>query len=111
MSDDNTLYLYTNNYIKYRLFEDIVDHYYLDSQVKDDFHCDQDCYTQQKGDSLDHHPMSCTHSYEHIVQQIHDLSDTTQQHSFHSMEEKESLFTNHLTTPCDFNIIKQNLET
>ena len=43
--DDNSLYPYINNDIEYRLFEDIVDSYYLDSQIKDDFHCDQDCYT------------------------------------------------------------------
>ena len=43
--DDDSLYLYINNDIEYRLFEDIVDSYYLDSQIKDDFHCNQDCYT------------------------------------------------------------------
>ena len=36
-SDDNSLYPYVNNNIKYGLFEDIVDSYYLDSQIKDDF--------------------------------------------------------------------------
>ena len=43
--DDNSLYPYINNDIEYRLFEDIVDSYYLDSQIKDEFHCDQDYYT------------------------------------------------------------------
>ena len=33
----DSLYPYINNDIKYRLFEDIVDSYYLDSQIKDDF--------------------------------------------------------------------------
>ena len=42
--DDGSLYLYVNNDIEYRLFEDIVDSYYLDSQIKDDFQCDHDCY-------------------------------------------------------------------
>ena len=32
-TDDDSLYLYINNNIKYRLFEDIVDSYYLDSQI------------------------------------------------------------------------------
>ena len=36
-TDDNSLYLYVNNDIKYGLFEDIVDSYYLDSQITDDF--------------------------------------------------------------------------
>ena len=32
--DDDSLYPYVNNDIEYRLFEDIVDSYYLDSQIK-----------------------------------------------------------------------------
>ena len=43
-TDDDSLYPYVNNDIKNRLFEDIVDSYYLDSQIKDDFQCDHDCY-------------------------------------------------------------------
>ena len=35
--DDDSLYLHVNNDIEYGLFEDIVDSYYLDSQIKDDF--------------------------------------------------------------------------
>ena len=66
--DDNSLYPYINNDIEYRLFEDIVDSYYLDSQIKDDFHCDQDCYTQQQESTVDDHSISCTHAYDHIVQ-------------------------------------------
>ena len=31
-----SLYPYVNNDIEYRLFEDIGDSYYLDSQIKDD---------------------------------------------------------------------------
>ena len=44
-TDDDSLYLYINNDIEYGLFEDIVDIYYLDNQIKDDFQCDQDCYS------------------------------------------------------------------
>ena len=43
---DDSLYLYVNIYIEYGLFEDIVDSYYFDSQIKDDFQCDHDCYSQ-----------------------------------------------------------------
>ena len=43
--DDDSLYLYVNNDIKYGLFGDIVDSYYLDSQIKDDFQCDHNCYS------------------------------------------------------------------
>ena len=73
--DNNSLYPYMNNDIEYGLFEDIVDSYYLDSQIKDDFHCNQDCYTQQQEPTIDDHSISCTHAYDHIVQQIQDLSE------------------------------------
>ena len=107
--DDSSLYPYINNDIEYGLFEDIVDSYYLDSQIKDDFHCDQDCYTQQQEPTIDEHSISCTHAYDHIVQQIQDLSDRTQQHTLHSMEENTSLFTSDSATPCDFNITIKTL--
>ena len=111
MPDDNSLYPYINNDIEYGLFEDIVNSYYLDSQITDDFHCDQDCYTQQQEPTIDDHSISCTNAYDHIVQQIQDLSDSTQQHTLHSMEENASLFTNNSATPCDFNITNQNSDT
>ena len=95
--DDDPLYPYINNDIEYRIFQDIVGSYYLDSQIKDDFQCD--------------HSISCTHAYDHIVQHIQDLSDSTQQHTLHSMEENVSLFTDDATTPCDFNITNQNSVT
>ena len=46
--NDDSLYPYVNNDIKYGLFEDIVDSYYLDSQIKDDFQCNHDCYSHQQ---------------------------------------------------------------
>ena len=67
MPDDNSLYAYINNDIEYGLFEDIVDSYYLDSQIKDDFHSDQDCYTHQQESTVDNYSISCTHAYDHIV--------------------------------------------
>ena len=42
---DNTLYPHINNDIEYSLFEDVINSYYLDSQIKDDFNCNQECYT------------------------------------------------------------------
>ena len=103
--------LYINNDIEYRLFEDIVDSYYLDSQIKDDFQCDHDCYAHQWESTVDNHSISCTHAYDHIVQHIQDLSDSTQQHTLHSMEENTSSFTDDTATPCDFNITNQNSVT
>ena len=108
MPDDDSLYPYINNDIEYRLFEDIVDSYYLDSQIKDDFQCDQDCYTHQEESTIDDHSISCTHKYDHIMQHIQDLSDSTQEHTLHSMEENASLFTNGSATHCDFNVTNQN---
>ena len=54
-TDDDSLYPYVNNDIEYRLFEDIVDSYYLDSQIKDDFQCDHDCYSQYRDLTNDTH--------------------------------------------------------
>ena len=109
--DDDSLYPYVNNDIEYGLFEDIVDSYYLDSQIKDDFYCNQYWYTQQHEPTIDDHSISCTQAYDHIVQQIQDWSDSTQQYTLHSTEENASLFTNDSTTSCDFSIIDQNSDT
>ena len=109
--DDDSLYPYINNDIEYGLFEDIVDSYYLDSQIKDDFQCDHDCYSHQQELTVDDHSNTCTHEYHHIAQHIEDLSDNTQQNSLHSLEENASLFTDDTMTPCDFNIINQHSVT
>ena len=42
---DNTLYPHINNNIEYGLFEDVIDSYYIDSPIKGDFMCDQNCHT------------------------------------------------------------------
>ena len=83
-TDDDSLYPYVNNYIEYRLFEDIVDSYYLDSQIKVDFQCDHDCYSQHRDLTNDSHSNTCTHDYHHITQSAQDLSDSTQQNNLHS---------------------------
>ena len=103
-SDDDSLYLYVNNDIEYRLFEDIVDSYYLDSQIKDDFQCDHDCYSQHRDPTNDNYSNACTHDYHHITQSIQDLTDSTQQNTLHSMEENVSSFADDTDTHCDFSI-------
>ena len=59
---DNTLYQHINNDIEYGPFEEVINSYYLDSQIKDDFKCDQECYTDiqetQQGQPL----ATCTHA-------------------------------------------------
>ena len=110
-TDDESLYLYVNNDIVYRLFEDIVDSYYLDSQIKDDFQCDHVCYSQHKDLTIDSHSNACTHDYHHITQSFQDLSDSTQQNNLHSIEENVSSFTDDADTLCDFSIVDHNLDT
>ena len=108
---DNSLYPYVNNDIEYRLFEDIVDSYYLDSQIKDDFQCNHDCYSQHRDPTIDNYSNTCTHDYHHITQSVQDLSDSTQQNTLHSIEENASLFADDTATHCDFNIIDQHSDT
>ena len=110
-TDDDSLYPYVNNDIEYGLFEDIVDSYYLDSQIKDDFQCDRDCYSQHRDLTIDQYSNTCTHDYHHIAQSVQDLSDSTQQNNLHSIEENVSLFIDDTATPCDFNIIDQHSDT
>ena len=87
---DNTLYQHINNDIEYGLFEDVINSYYLDSQIKDDFKCDQGYYTDiqetQQGQPL----TPCTYAYDHITQHINNLDDPTQQNTLYTMEEDAS---------------------
>ena len=108
--DNDSLYLYVNNDIEYGLFEDIVDSYYLDSQIKDDFQCDHDCYSQHRDPMIDGHSNTCTYDYHHITQSVQDLTDSTQQNNLHSMEESTSSFTDDTATLCDFSIVDHHSE-
>ena len=103
-TDDDSLYPYVNNDIEYGLFEDLVESYHLDSQIKDDFQCDQDCYTQCSKLTKDDHLNICTHDYQHIAQNIDDLSDNTQQNNLYSSEESASSFTDDTDMYCDYRI-------
>ena len=109
-TDDDSLYRYVNNGVEYRLFEEIVDSYYLDSQIKDDFQCNHDCYSQHKDLTIDSHSNACTHDY-HITKSIQDLSDSTQQNNLHSIEENVSSFADDANTLCDFSIVDHNSDT
>ena len=110
-TDDNFLYLHVNNDIEYGLFEDIVDSYYLDSQITDDFQCNHNCYSQYRDPTNDSHSNACTHDYHHITQSVQDLTDSTQQNNLHSMEENASLFADDTDTHCDFSITDHNSDT
>ena len=87
---DNTLYPHVNNDIEYGLFEDVISSYYLDSQIKDDFKCDQECYTDTQGKQQDQPLTLCTHSYDHITQHINNVEDPIQQNTLYTQEEDAS---------------------
>ena len=110
-TDDDSLYPYVNNDIIYGLFEERVDSYYLDSQIKDDFQCNHDCYSQHRDLTNDSHSNACTHEYHHITQSVQDLSDSTQQNNLHSIEENVSSFADNADTLCDFSIVNHNSDT
>ena len=60
---DDTLYPQINNDIKHGLFENVIDSYYLDSQIRDDFTCTKVCYTHNNNNkTLDRRPQ-CTYIY------------------------------------------------
>ena len=110
-TDNNSLYPYVNNNIEYGLFKDIVDSYYLDSQITDDFQCDHNCYSQYRDLTNDSHSNACTHDYHHITQSVQDLTDSTQQNNLHSMEDNASSFVDDTNTHCDFSIVDHNSDT
>ena len=93
------------------MFEDLIESYYLDSQIRDDFQCDQDCYTQYSKLTKDDHPNICTCDYQHIAQNIDDLSDNTQQINLYSSEESTSLFTDDTDMHCDYSISNHTPDT
>ena len=102
--EDDSLYPYVNNDIEYGLFEDLVESYHLDSQIKDDFQCNLDCYIQSSKSTKDNHLNICTHNYQHITQNIDDLSDTTQQNELYLSEESALSFTDDTDMHCNYSI-------
>ena len=107
-TQEDSLYPYVNNDIECGLFEDIVESYHLDSQIKDDFQCDPDCYTQTNQLTKDDYLNICTHDYQHIAQSIDDLSDPIQQNKLYLSEESVLSFTGNTDTHCNYNISAHN---
>ena len=87
-----------------------MDSYYLGSQIKDNFQCDHDCYSQHRDLTIDIHSNTCTHDYHHITQSIQDLTDSTQQNNLHSIEENASSFADDTATLYDFSIVDHHSE-
>ena len=110
---NNTLCPHIKNDIEYGLFEDVINSYYLDSQIKDDIKCDQDCYTDIQETQQDQPLTTCTHAYDHFTQHINNLDNPMQQNTLYTMEEDASLFTRDTAISCDYNITNgvQNSDT
>ena len=89
----DTLYPQLNNDIEYGLFENVIDSYYFDSQIRDDFQCMKTCYTHDTPASTTQPNPTCTHTYDHISQQLDSLADSTKQHILYTNEMDASLFT------------------
>ena len=89
----DTLYPQMNNNTEYGLFENVID-----SQIRDDFQCTKICYTHDTtASTLDPNP-PCTHTYDHISQQLDILADSTQQQTLYINETDASLFTTDTAT-------------
>ena len=93
------------------MFEDLAESYYLDSQIRDDFQCNQDYYTQDSELTKDDHPNICTHDYQHIAQNIDNLSDNTQQNNLYSSEESASSFTDDTDMHFNYSISNHTPDT
>ena len=49
---NDTLYPQINNDIEYGIFENVIDSYYLDSQIRDDFTCTKACYVHNDTNNI-----------------------------------------------------------
>ena len=107
----DSLYPQMKNDIESGLFENVIDSYYLDSQIRDDFQCTKTCYTHDTTASTVYPNPPCTHTYDHISQQLDSLADSTQQQTLYTNEVDSSLFTTDTTTQCALNIIPSDLDT
>ena len=105
------MYPQINNDIKYILLKNVIDSYYLDSQTRDDFTCTKACYVHNDTNNLLETRPQCTHTYNHISQQLDSLAYTDQQHKVYTSEVDASLFTSDASTQCAFNVIPSNTET
>ena len=59
----------------------------------------------------DDHLNICTHNYQHITQNIDDLSDTTQQNELYSSKESVLSFTDDTDMHCDYSISTHTPDT
>ena len=70
-----------------------------------------DCYIQTSQPTKHDYLNICTHDYQHITQNINDLSDTTQQNELYSSEESVLSFTDDTDMHCDYIISTHTPDT
>ena len=107
---DDTLCPHINNDIEYGLFENVLDSYYLDSQIRDDFQFTKACYTHDTTASTVATNPQCTYTFDHSLQQLDSLADAEQQQTLFNNKVDASLFTIDMSTQCAFNVTPSNLE-
>ena len=95
---DDTLCPQINNDIEYGLFVKVIDSYYLDSQIREDFTCTKACYTHNTTACTPDTGPQYTHTYDHISQQLDSLADAEQQQMLYINEVDASLFTTDIST-------------
>ena len=105
------IYPQINNNIEYGVFENIIESYYLESQIRDDFTCTKACYAHNNDNNILETRPQCTHTYDHISQQLISLANTEQQHQVYTSKVDASLFTSDTSTQCAFNIVPNIAET
>ena len=64
---DCTLYPNINNDIEYGLFKDVINSYYLDSQIKDNFACNQNCHANTQHEQRSNFNTMHTHLRSHCT--------------------------------------------
>ena len=108
---DDIVYPQINNNFEYGLFENVIDGYYLDSQIRDGFTCTKACYAHIHDNNILETRPQCTNTCDHISQQLNSLAHTEQHHQEHTSEVDASLFTSDTSTHCEFNIVPDSVET
>ena len=76
----------------------------------DDFTCTKACYVHDDNNNILETRPQCTHTFDHISQQLNSQADTEQQHKVYTSEVDTSLFTSDTSTQCALNIVPTNTE-
>ena len=78
--------------------KNVIDSYCFNSQIGDYFQCTKTCYTHDTTAGTVYPNPPCTHTFDHISQQLDSLADSAQQHTLYTNEADASLFTTDTAT-------------